>query len=142
MSRVINKSSPKMSETNNSVSKYNFPWDEIEIGYSFGVEDSEISLSYLRSMATQKGSQLKKKFKVIDHGVTQTPRYEVGRLIAPTEEEIKAQKEDKLKRQQEYNERIKSNPQSGFPPWEVKPITDTVGTVEAPKVSFFGDDTK
>lgn len=49
-------------------SKYTFDWAGLPVDKSIPVALETIKLATLRSMASQKGKQLGRKFRVIDHG--------------------------------------------------------------------------
>lgn len=47
--------------------RHNLPWNDMKIGTSFMVEETQIGLQTLRALAYQAGRRLKKKFRVFDH---------------------------------------------------------------------------
>ena len=115
--RLIGPSSEKMNKKSipkKGQSKYDFPWDSLSVGMSFGVAKDEIKLSTLRSMASQKGKKLQCTFKVLDHGEN---GYEVGRLFPAwvTEDGIK---------------KFQSEAKSELDPYETKVNENKADTVE------------
>lgn len=79
--RRIGPSSPEINRITTKKPKYDFPWNDLDIGFSFGVAYTEIKFSSLRGMASERGKSLNKTFRVIDHG--EKDGYEVGRIADP-----------------------------------------------------------
>lgn len=74
MTRQIYNSSPMMKKHKGL--KYDWPWRDLECGQSFDVPKTELKFTTLRAMASQKGSELQRKFRVLEHN----DHYEIGRI--------------------------------------------------------------
>jgi|SRR5665213_3205210 len=61
--------------------KENYPWVELPVGKSFGVDKNRIKFSSLRTLASRMGAKLKRRFRVCEH----EKAYEVGRLSDKSE---------------------------------------------------------
>lgn len=72
----IIESSEKLTKFEPRKPKRNYPWEKLKCGQSFAIPKSEIKLETIRPIASKKGKQLGKKFKVVEHDNL----YEVGRV--------------------------------------------------------------